>query len=389
LANPNFLFACNWQVDKSLDAAEKGDSLATSVAAALKSRVGASVASHAIGKGPVPFHKSTIRKPQELFAVAVDNSNSPFQAKGPYLSYDGEEDNAVGFNAEDWGAINSRADGGGAVRDTPDNGPAAGEAGAERDGGENAPKLVRDDGPVKRPKLSVEIDLPGRSSRPASPSSLAWGASPRPASPSRGILALDMHAKRLGSAKRGRVHPLERTLRELSYPAWQFQPPPDPLLEPEPIDARQIEIVDTLPGLRVVTQKLAVEREIACDLEAHHYRSFQGFVCLMQLSTRKEDFVVDTIALRDYVGPMLGPIFADSSILKVRSWDILNDLGKPDKRWTISSFASSNFHNGASGVNLCFKTQSGGGSHCDKSGFVYIGTLKVVASIERLRSLQS
>jgi hypothetical protein len=318
--------------------------------------VGASVATHVVGKGPVQFHMSTIRKPQELFAVAVDNSNSPFQAKGPYLSYDGEEDNAVGFNAEDWGAINSRIDGGGAVRDTPDNGPAAGEAGIERmhqgirDGGENAPTLVRSDGPVKRPELSVETDLLGRSSRPASPSSLARGASPRPASPSRGILALDMHAKRLGSAKRGRVHPLERTLRELSYPAWQFQPPPDPLLEPESIDARQIEIVDTLLGLRIVAQKLAVEREIACDLEAHHYRSFQGFVCLMQLSTRKEDFVVDTIALRDHIGPMLGPIFADSSILKVRSWDILYDLGKSGQPMASSSFCGLQLHNNASEV---------------------------------------
>jgi exosome complex exonuclease RRP6 len=34
--------------------------------------------------------------------------------------------------------------------------------------------------------------------------------------------------------------------------------------------------------------------EIAVDLEAHSYRSFLGFVCLMQLSTRDEDWLIDT-----------------------------------------------------------------------------------------------
>ena len=32
--------------------------------------------------------------------------------------------------------------------------------------------------------------------------------------------------------------------------------------------------------------------QIAVDLEDHHYRSFMGFTCLMQISTRKEDFLV-------------------------------------------------------------------------------------------------
>ena len=37
----------------------------------------------------------------------------------------------------------------------------------------------------------------------------------------------------------------------------------------------------------------------------------QGFCCLMQLSTRAEDFLVDVLALRPHVGPVLAPIFAD------------------------------------------------------------------------------
>lgn len=40
----------------------------------------------------------------------------------------------------------------------------------------------------------------------------------------------------------------------------------------------------------------------------------QGFCCLMQLSTRAEDFVVDALALRSHIGPLLGPIFANPEV---------------------------------------------------------------------------
>lgn len=56
---------------------------------------------------------------------------------------------------------------------------------------------------------------------------------------------------------------------------------------------------------------------VQVDLENHHYRSFQGFVCLMQVSTRSEDFIVDTLALRSYISPCLKDIFADARIKKV------------------------------------------------------------------------
>lgn len=59
------------------------------------------------------------------------------------------------------------------------------------------------------------------------------------------------------------------------------------------------------------------------DLEHHHYRSFQGFICVMQVSTRLEDFIVDTLELRTHIGPCLADIFASSSIKKVHkmSWE--------------------------------------------------------------------
>lgn len=62
--------------------------------------------------------------------------------------------------------------------------------------------------------------------------------------------------------------------------------------------------------------KLKVAREIAIDLEHHDYRTYAGFVCLMQISTRDEDFVVDTLALHDEL-EVLNEVFADPAIVKV------------------------------------------------------------------------
>lgn len=61
--------------------------------------------------------------------------------------------------------------------------------------------------------------------------------------------------------------------------------------------------------------KLRSAKEIAVDLEHHDYRSWAGFLCLMQISTRQEDFVVDTIALREELQE-LNEVFTDPAIVK-------------------------------------------------------------------------
>ncbi|KAM0924938.1 hypothetical protein ACQ4PT_004534 [Festuca glaucescens] len=53
------------------------------------------------------------------------------------------------------------------------------------------------------------------------------------------------------------------------------------------------------------------------DLEHNHYRSFQGHTCLMQISTRTEDFIVDTLKLRNYLGENLREVFQDPTKKKV------------------------------------------------------------------------
>lgn len=74
--------------------------------------------------------------------------------------------------------------------------------------------------------------------------------------------------------------------------------------------------ISTPDGLQNMLTKLRAASEIAVDLEHHSYRTYLGFLCLMQISTREEDFVVDVIALRDEM-EVLNEVFTDPKIVKV------------------------------------------------------------------------
>lgn len=51
-------------------------------------------------------------------------------------------------------------------------------------------------------------------------------------------------------------------------------------------------------------------------LQHHSYRSFLGITCLMQISTREEDFIIDTLELRSEMY-ILNEAFTDPAIVKV------------------------------------------------------------------------
>ncbi|KAI8061041.1 ribonuclease H-like domain-containing protein [Gongronella butleri] len=89
----------------------------------------------------------------------------------------------------------------------------------------------------------------------------------------------------------------------------------DPV-EPASFEGTEATWVDTQEGLMALLEHLDNAKEIAVDLEHHDYRSYQGFTCLMQLSTREKDFIIDALALRDKLW-MLNTIFSDPDILKV------------------------------------------------------------------------
>ncbi|ABO99007.1 predicted protein, partial [Ostreococcus lucimarinus CCE9901] len=78
-----------------------------------------------------------------------------------------------------------------------------------------------------------------------------------------------------------------------------------------------LQVVETVDALEELAAHLEECKEFAVDLEHHSYRSFKGFTCLMQISTRERDFVVDVLALRSHVRDALGKAFADADKLKV------------------------------------------------------------------------
>ena len=93
--------------------------------------------------------------------------------------------------------------------------------------------------------------------------------------------------------------------------AWYL---PNSSLCLQDLEETPLTFVGTAQTLQSMVQHLATAKEVAVDLEHHHYRSFQGFTCLMQLSSRQEDFIVDTMALRADLGAALTPIFADPKV---------------------------------------------------------------------------
>jgi len=74
--------------------------------------------------------------------------------------------------------------------------------------------------------------------------------------------------------------------------------------------------IDTEPALQELRVRLNAASEFSIDLEAHSYRSYRGFVCLMQISTREEDFLIDTMELRASLH-VLNDSFTNPRIAKV------------------------------------------------------------------------
>jgi len=67
--------------------------------------------------------------------------------------------------------------------------------------------------------------------------------------------------------------------------------------------------------------------EIAVDLEHRSFHSYSGFLCLLQISDRNEDWVVNLLAARDDV-ESLNELFTDPNIVKVRYLKLVTLLGE-------------------------------------------------------------
>ncbi|KIY69320.1 hypothetical protein CYLTODRAFT_372907 [Cylindrobasidium torrendii FP15055 ss-10] len=109
-------------------------------------------------------------------------------------------------------------------------------------------------------------------------------------------------------------HPYRYEIKHLAFPPrmTQISPP----IPPKPFDTTTFTWVDNSQALQAMLAKLRQALEIAVDLEHHSYRTYNGFLCLMQISTREEDWIVDLLELRDEA-EILNEVFTDPSVIKV------------------------------------------------------------------------
>jgi len=123
-------------------------------------------------------------------------------------------------------------------------------------------------------------------------------------------------AQKLGFSKPTSMgHPLGKRNMEMKYESWMLECEQAQAFRT--FDETPFTYIDTLPELNRFAKKIQNDRVIAVDLENHSRYSYQGFLCLMQVSTRTEDYIIDVIALREHVGPALAHIFADPEVVKV------------------------------------------------------------------------
>lgn len=85
----------------------------------------------------------------------------------------------------------------------------------------------------------------------------------------------------------------------------------------KPMKSTPCSFVTSEEELFNVAERLKKATAIAVDIEHHSVRSFQGFICLLQISTREEDIIIDTLKLRGAIHRALAPIFTDDTIVKV------------------------------------------------------------------------
>ena len=189
----------------------------------------------------------------------------------------------------------------------------------------NLPKFptIFDYGPSKIPKPQLEFPRPVDNTD---------GSHFRPLLRSKphAIVPLEKSLETVDSSG-GYKNPYETEINQAKYPrSTKVISPPIPFL---PFDPSTATLVDTLEGVKEMLAELKTAKEIAIDVEHHNVHSYQGIVCLIQISTREKDWVIDTLKPWREELQILNEVFADPKILKVlhgASMDIIwlqRDLG--------------------------------------------------------------
>ncbi|KAH9405363.1 Exosome component 10, partial [Tyrophagus putrescentiae] len=128
-------------------------------------------------------------------------------------------------------------------------------------------------------------------------------------------------------------HPYQKELEEFEPKIEFFEEKMDvDELPPMVGEMKPIKFISRKEQLQELVTILKKYKEIAVDVEHHSFRTYQGFTCLIQISTSDDDYVIDVFPLWSDM-ELLNEVFTDPAILKVfhgADFDIIwlqRDLG--------------------------------------------------------------
>ncbi|KAI1717473.1 3'-5' exonuclease domain-containing protein [Ditylenchus destructor] len=110
-------------------------------------------------------------------------------------------------------------------------------------------------------------------------------------------------------------HPYLYELDHFSIPTHQLIPPSQEKAA-LPVEDTDCVLIDSESALIKFVEDLNNENEFAVDVEHHSYRSFLGMTCLVQISTRTVDYVIDPFPIWKSMWRLNEP-FSNPKILKV------------------------------------------------------------------------
>ena len=99
---------------------------------------------------------------------------------------------------------------------------------------------------------------------------------------------------------KGHPSPYEKEIKEFLLPdSWKSIPYFKEKFKRKMLNWIPLFYVKTSEDLKKLHEIISKEKELAIDLEHHYKESYQGFTCLIQMSTRSMDFIIDPFPIWD------------------------------------------------------------------------------------------
>jgi len=81
-------------------------------------------------------------------------------------------------------------------------------------------------------------------------------------------------------------------------------------------DSVKLIYIDSYQGIVHLLKRLSTQNSFSFDVHNHAFRSFQGFTCFIEISIANEDYIIDTLKLREHIH-LLNELFSNPKILKI------------------------------------------------------------------------